>query len=262
MKKILALTFMVLFVATNCFAKTFSKPEKIGNIFGTPSGGFIFTGESQNNGSLYKLKNGKIYYWKELDTKTKKWYDVNVYEKGIAQFGIGNDALYVYYDFKKYTTDYGKGFGGNFQEGAQQGVKFGGKNQNNLFSLHHQIFESNCRIEKINSDKNLTLYMLIYNGSVGGYNYVLLGRQQNGTWIKYFDTEDINTKYFGIQKSDYGITMRMRGVNYKNYYCNGDTIVIEYDNYNNSTRRMYKAGEFRFKWDDAAQWFGVEHIIY
>ena len=62
---------MLIFIASNCFAMTFSKPEKIGSIFGTPSGGFVFTGESQNNGNLYKLKNDQIYYWKKQDIKTR-----------------------------------------------------------------------------------------------------------------------------------------------------------------------------------------------
>lgn len=56
--------------------------------------------------------------------------------------------------------------------------------------------------------------------------------------------------------------MRMRSVYYKNYYCKEDMIIIEYDNYNPNTKRMYKEGEFRFKWDDAAQWFGIEQVVY
>lgn len=201
MKKIFVLIFALLLeFSSNCFAMSFSNPIKVGSIFGTPSGGFVIDGATRNNGNLFRMKNGQTVSWKEHDTKTKASQKVNVYGKGIAQFGNGNDALYFYYDFNQYGADYGRDYGGNYQEGAKNGAKFGGKNTDKLFSLSHQIFESSCCIEKINTDKNLTLYMLMYQGPVGGYNYVLLGIKSDGTCVKYFDSEDINIKYFGLKK--------------------------------------------------------------
>ena len=254
---------MLLVISSNCFAMTFSSPIKVGSIFGTPSGGFVIYGATKNNGNLFRMKNGQIVSWKEYDTKTKKSQEVNVYGKGIAQFGNGNDVLYFYYDFNQYGIDYGKGFGGNYQEGAKNGAKFGGRDTGKLFSFPHQIYESSCQIEKISTDKGLTLYMLIYQGAVGGKDYILLGRQTNDIWVEYFNMEDINVKYFGLHKNDYGTTMGNRSSHYyKNYYCKGDTIIVEYEGFNSSLKRNVKIGEFRFKWDETAQWFGVEKVIY
>lgn len=52
-----------------------------------------------------------------------------------------------------------------------------------------------------------------------------------------------------------------RRVIYDKPICRNDSIVIVY-------RRWHwkgmsdPEGEFRFKWDDAAQWFGIEQVVY
>ena len=46
---------------------------------------------------------------------------------------------------------------------------------------------------------------------------------------------------------------------YDEVRCDGDTIVIEYVA---GRRDTYRKGEFRFKWDEAAQWFSVEQVVY
>ena len=255
MKKILlGVVLSILFVANSAFAMTFQQPVKIGNFFGTPMGGFVINGATQNNGELFKMRNGKI-----IDTKT---YRATVYGKGVAQFGTGVDALYLHYDFYKYIVDYGKSFGGNYQEGAKNGVKFGGKNNERLISFNKQISETSCAIEKISTNENLALYMLIYNPAAGSRDYILIGRRADGTWVKYFDMEGINVKYFGLSKDNYGTTMGNRcPIIYEKYRCQGDTIIIDYKRSRGKSGYV-KEGEFRFKWDEHAQWFGVEHIVY
>lgn len=244
----------VLLVANSAFAITFSQPVKIGWMFGTPMGGFVINGATQNNGDLFRMRNGKT-----IDPKT---YKATVYGKGVAQFGTGVDSLYLHYDFYKYGVNYGKGFGGNYQEGAKNGVKFGGKNDERLISFDKQIFETSCAIEKIGTNENLALYMLIYSPAVGSQDYILLGRRADGGWVKYFDMESINVKYFGLSRNNYGTTMGNRcSVIYEKYRCQGNTIIIEYKRLNGRSGYV-KAGEFRFKWDEAAQWFGVEQIVY
>ena len=71
---------------------TFSKPMKIVGVFGIPQGGFVINGATQNNGDLFKMRNGQIVYWEEFDIKTKHRYKVNVYGKCTARFGDDNDA--------------------------------------------------------------------------------------------------------------------------------------------------------------------------
>jgi len=44
----------------------------------------------------------------------------------------------------------------------------------------------------------------------------------------------------------------------RNYFVRGDTLIIEYKSLSGDK----KIGEFRFKWDEAAQWFSVEQIKY
>lgn len=90
--------------------------------------------------------------------------------------------------------------------------------------------------------------------------YVLLGRRSDGVFVKYFDMEDINVKYFGLQKSTYGTTKGLRSPWYRNCHCQDDTIVIEYERF--VGKNFCKAGEFRFKWNESAQWFGVEQVVY
>lgn len=245
---------MLMMIASSCLAMTFSQPVKIGHMFGTPMGGFVIEGATKNNGELFRMRNGKT-----VDSKT---YRGTVYGKGIAQFGNGEGALYLHYDFYKYGIDYGKGLGGNYQEGAKNGVKFGGKISEQLISFNQQIFETACSIERISTDKNLTLYMLIYSPAAGSQNYILIGRRSDGVWVKYFDMEDINGKYFGLSKNDYGTTMGNRClIIYEKYRCQDDTIIISYKR-SHGRSGYVKEGEFRFRWDTAAQWFGVEQVIY
>ena len=255
MKKIfVAVVLSVLFVAQTAFAMTFQQPVKLGYMFGTPMGGFVINGAKKNDGELFRMRNGKT-----IDQKT---YRGTVYGKGIAQFGSGTDALYIHYDFYKYGVNYGKGFGGNYQEGAKNGVKFGGKNNDGLIPFEKQIYETGCAIEKINTDKDLTLYMLTYHPAAGSLDYILIGRRADGVWVKYFDLEDINVKYFGLSKNDYGTTMGNRClIMYRKCRCQGDMIIIDYERLHGRSGYV-KEGEFRFKWDEAAQWFGVEQIIY
>lgn len=49
------------------------------------------------------------------------------------------------------------------------------------------------------------------------------------------------------------------GVLYKKPTCKGDTIVIQYCRLRSSDTME---GEIRLKWDEKAQWFGIEKIIY
>ena len=88
---------------------------------------------------------------------------------------------------------------------------------------------------------------------VSGDKYSLLGRKSDGTFVKYFDTWSISEKYFGKR------FIPNRGF-YDGWHCDRDTIIIEYARFGERGKKI-KIGEFRFKWDDKAQWFGVGVLI-
>lgn len=160
---------------------------------------------------------------KEKNTTSKTPY----YDLGIARFGNGDDALYCRYDFPSK-------------------MEFGGKDS---FILSSDIGMK--IIHKVESDSGLTLYILFENW-YQSWHTLVIGRNEFGKWATYIDTN----KFYGIyfpRPSDYHDTI----VRYnKGFYCEGDTLIIPYGSRNNGD------GEFRFKWDDSAQWFGIEQVVY
>ena len=208
-------------------AMTFFQPVKIGMVSGTPQGGFVIEGASYNNGTYYK--NSQLY------------------EKGIAFFGNGDKSLYVHYDCSQKVNH-------NYWE--IYSPKFGDKNAKKTVSLEAGEGYS-VTIYQINNDSGIILYLLRGDGSVAGTtNYVLLGRRSDDVvFVKYFDTRDVNKNYFG-EKLNLSTTPW-----YTKFYCQGSTMIIEY-NRNYIQQGYIKEGEFRFKWDEAAQWFDVEQVVY
>lgn len=51
------------------------------------------------------------------------------------------------------------------------------------------------------------------------------------------------------------------GVDYDEPKFQNDTIIVTYKNYTD-IGKMINQGEFRFKWDEKAQWFSVEQVKY
>ena len=85
--------------------------------------------------------------------------------------------------------------------------------------------------------------------------WFIVGCHSNGKFVKYIDTEEISKRYFGITTTQTGAPF----VIYNKLRCDGDTIFIEYTS---AHRDEGIKGEFRFKWDEAAQWFSVEQVAY
>ena len=227
------LIVIIVLTSSTCLAMSFSQPVKIGIISGTPQGGFGIDGASYNKGTSYK--NGQL---------DKQWG--KLYEKGIAYFGNDDKALYVHYDCsQRVNRDYWEVYS----------PKFGDKNAKKTVSLKAGEGET-VTIYQINNDGDIILYLLRGEGPVAGTtNYVLLGRRSDGIFVKYFDTRDITKNYFGEKLSLSSTPW------YTKFYCQDNTMIIEYKRSYN--RQGYvREGEFRFKWDNNAQWFGVEQIIY
>lgn len=221
--------FVILVMSSTCFAMQFSQPVKIGRIGGTPQGGIWIEGASYNNGTSYQ--NGKL---------GREWG--KLYEKGIAVFGNDVDALYMHYNCSSNNRDAYR-------------PKFGDKNALRTTSLGANEGEA-VTINLIKNDSGITLYLLYGVGSVASTeNYILLGRRSDGVFVKYFDTREITKKYFGERLNWSTIPW------YTDFYCKGNKMTIKYKRNPNKQGYVYE-GEFVFKWDDSAQWFGVEQIIY
>ena len=214
MKKFFGLILGICFLFSgNCLAMQFSQPKEIG-----------ITGYQQAGGSGVMIK-GATYndgnYYTKLTPNNKKGY-----EKGIACYGNGKDALYVHYNFGK------------------DDLKFGGRDIENTIVNDYLIVQ----MYKITSNEQITLYPL-YNTYGPELNYIIIGRRADGRFVKYIDTNEITRRYFGWNGE--GVSP----VIYRDLSTQGDTLIMEY-------RRRYSMngiakGNFYFKWDENAQWFSV-----
>lgn len=220
-KFLTAVIFAIIFMAGNCFAMTFSQPEKIGLFcFINLRNGIEILGESH----VDEIPN-PIMFKANIPYGTK----------GVEQINSGADALYVHYDTtnRKYYK-----------------YLFGGKEINNTFEGK---FVQGL-IYKISTNSNITLYYI-----ESGYDipeddqHTIYGRRADGKFVKYIDTSDLVQKYFGANQ----------GYWLKKLTVAGDVISIYYELfYKGNYRTPTEKGEFRFKWDEAAQWFSVEQVQY
>lgn len=233
MKKFIVKTFSIFFVffmiASGAFAMMFSQPAKIGELgfpAQAPYHGFIIKGETQNT--------DEPYFEEIKDPESKE--PLKSYTKGIARFGVGENALFCDYDF-------------NAKDFARS-IKFGGEN-NYIVALNGTDKE----IFKIENTDGIALYAIYHQYCVSELN--IIGKQKNGKWVEYINSKNISQKYFDgkdAYKEDGGVI-------YDKPICRDDSLIVVY-------RRWYwkgmsaPEGEFRFKWDDNAQWFGIEQIVY
>lgn len=212
------------------FAMQFSKPEKLGYFYGSAIGGFGMMGESQNNGKEYIPRVPRAYDYS------------NLYGKGTAIFGEGEAALYWHYDFYQYHRK-------DTHEGQKWAVRVGGKNIENTYDLPILLYEAGYDIYRITSDKGLVLYLLRHSSAISVKSFQMFGWYA-GKFYRYIDSERLTDIYFSKQRNRYTIQ------SYELSSVSGDTLIFYY-----STEYGAK-GEFRFQWDEAAQWFSVEQIAY
>lgn len=213
---------MLLMISSNCFAMMFSQPVKVGSIGVMNLEGFSFNGAMANNGISMQNRRGR-----------------QLFSQGVVRFGNGRDALFFHYNYGTLEKNY-KDFI----------MAFGSDNISNTVNVSIKT----AKIFQIKSDSGITFYSV--NDSYDlpeEFMYTLLGRRADGKWVKYFDTNELVKKYFGANQSYW----------LKELNVSGDTIIIYYElfsrgNYKNPVGR----GEFRFKWDDKAQWFSIEQVIY
>lgn len=227
MKKFFGVTLAALLISSTSFAMKFSPPVEIGAVgfpVQAPYSGFIIDGADKNTGKPYNEPD-QTYKGKPLKT----------YEKGVATFGKGKDALFCEYDFN--AEDY------------LHSIKFGGRN-NYVLALEMSFKD----ILKINSDENLTLYVFYHEYCTSHLNIIGC---KNGAWINYLDSRNISAEYF-----DGNDGYKMDGsVVYEKPKSAGNTIIIPYHRWHWEGDSPPE-GELRLKWNAATQFFDIEKIIY
>ena len=212
---------ILILMVGNCYAMQFSQPQEIGWFgiaqAGSGGGGFVIKNASQNSRNYF--------------TKYRK-DNRQSYEKGVAKFGNGVDSLYVHYNVNN----------------SQNPIQVGGAEKANTipgFSLTEKVL-------KVSTDEGITIYALIFEYGPES-DFTIIGRQKDGKFVKYIDTVDITTKYFGWNKQG------ASPIVYNNLQTAGNTLVLSYARGGFPRNTI---GEFRFKWDNAAQWFGIEQVVY
>ena len=231
MKKVLFSFLMMFFViSANCSAMTFSQPVEIGKISLAPMGLFEVEGYAYHKGT----------------TSTKKEYaHLNMYEQGLARFGDGEDALYFRYDSNQKVETPNSVVPEIFSKFGSQDAK---NNVQVLPGIPTTIF-------RIRTDSGITFYMLSHGDAAGfGTHQTLIGRRKDGTFVKYFETREIKKRYFDSR------TASRTSDELGKIAFEENTMIIRYGKYD--VNGFVPSGEFRFKWDDSAQWFGVERVVY
>ena len=225
MKKFLGLLAILMMISSSCLAMTFSQHVKLGSIVFINAPGFSFHDVTSNNGTKIESRRAGNYF-----------------SQGVARFGDGNDALFFHY--KQVTRE---------KRYNDMITAFGSENIRNTVNITIKM----PRIHKINSDNGIIFYLIEDGNDLAEEDrYTLIGKKKDGTFIEYFDTDKIRKRYFGQQ---------WQGIWFKSLKANENTIIINYQR-NLDGRVMGRTadenGEFRFKWDEKAQWFGVEQVIY
>lgn len=155
------------------------------------------------------------------------------YGKGIARFG---NSLYLYFNDEYFRQN----FNGYTTELTKKVSRFGGtdvKNSVPIFTL-----EGKTDIYQIKNDGGIELY-LAQTETGGGGTIQVFGTTKEGKWVKYFDVRDAR-KSFGIPRSSY----------VDDFFVVDDEIILQI-----APGRREQDSELRYKWDDKAQWFGVEN---
>lgn len=144
------------------------------------------------------------------------------FSKGVAVFA---DKLYLHFDSA-------------LAEDFEAASRFGGENFSNTVPVY--VFEGLTKIYPV-SDGGREFYLLATETGGGG-SFKLIGAR-DGKWVKYFDTSDARKNF----PHDFYP---------ENFSAAGDTITFRYKKW-----RAENFCELRYKWDAAANWFGVE-VVY
>ena len=219
-------------ISSNCFAMTFSQPVEIGEIgigVQSPYGGIYIKGASFNNGKYYTK-------WRE---------DGKNYDNGMACFGNDTDSLYFHYNYDLIPW-------ANKKTNYVESSRFGDKDKSNTVYVPIGAYGN---ILKIKTNERITFYSIRFEYCVT--HLTIIGKRKDGKWIKYIDSKNISKNYFGGKDS----YKEDGGIMYKQPICQNDEIIVQYYRWHWKGTSVPE-GEFRFKWNDSAQWFGIEQVVY
>ena len=146
--------------------------------------------------------------------------------EGVAIFGNNHSKLYIHFKDDRNNRYF----------------KLGGESISNTVEVNLGY----TTIYQITTDSDLLLYAVEECDPTG--DYTIVGKRVDGKFVKFISTEDIKLKYFG----------RIYGGNQLAHIkVSEDKIIIPFGkDWRNPT------GEFVFKWDENAQWFSVDNVIY
>ena len=187
--------------------------------------------------SFYMAQNGGVYFQGESNVNGKYRRSSNgvgreYYGKGLVKYGSGHDAMYIHFDTSKpYYCN----------------ARVGSKDIGNTV----EVFLQSDIVKRIKTDAGITLYIFDYAHSFQRF-HTIVGVTSSGKFVKYIDTREITSKYYGDGAR--------KSIKFQNLICSEDTIVIPYSFYYGTY--IENIGEFRFKWDANAQWFGIEQVLY
>ena len=115
------------------------------------------------------------------------------------------------------------------------------------FSYGGKVFFS---LYEINGDDGNVIYIAVPGNMVKRYQ--IIGRKKNGKYVCYVDpsrmADDWHLDKEHLEDNYSGQLYAVKST----FYVESDTIVFDYSN------KKYR-WQYRFKWDDNAQWFGVEY---
>ena len=226
--KIISVIFALLVAfQSTCYAMNFSQKIAIGSIIDEWGVGYFFEKVSENQGKEFASDD----VISEFDSK---YIGKGYYKNGIARFGEDEDSLFLHY-------------GGEY-------LKIGSQNISNTVNINGGEFIS---IFQLKNDSKIKMYLISVSAGFPE-NIFLIGKREDGRFVKYIDTLEITKKYFGeshllLMQYDSDKVLFEKGRIIVRYLCR-KPFNINYPKYEVST------GEFILKWDEKAQWFGVEQV--
>ena len=166
------------------------------------------------------------------------------YTKGVAQYRNGNTLMYVYYDYFK------DGFRCHLgDEKVASAIFF-----KTMAKFNFDKGRNRSDIYAVGTNKRIDLFVIEnINSSYEGspiVDFYIIGRDENGRYINYFDEHDLDgmiRKYKKIDKNGLSVF-------YRNLIVNSDHILVDYEV---ELKESKLKGQYRFDWNDKESKFNV-----
>ena len=122
-------------------------------------------------------------------------------------------------------------------------VKFGSTNIANSVNIR---FVGPLDFYEISSDSSIYIYVILEHGSDGSTIIEVVGKDQNNNFINYVSDET----FYNMRRA-LGSDVLLNNCDLS---VVDDTLIFSCSNF-----RKTKAWQYLLKWDDTAQWFGIEY---